>query len=108
MPARDVAPSGFEDDTYRLLDITLTFLSRYFGHSCEESERLMESFFDSFADRFDEDAIHRELSYRVAAIIHYLVYQNGSPEELGDWLLSSGNNQTPPEALEYFRETYFD
>jgi hypothetical protein len=106
--SRDIIPDVFEDDdTYRLLDITLEFLRQYFGHSEDDAEALMTCFFNDFSKRFDEDGIHHESSYRMAAIIHYLSHQKGNPDALGDWLVSSGNNQAPSEALEYFREHYF-
>ena len=106
--SRDIIPVEFEDeDTYRVLDIALYFLRKYFGHSEDEAKALMRCFFNDFAKRFDEDGIHHESSYRMAAIIHFLSHKKGSPDALGDWLLSSGHNQAPPEALEYFREHYF-
>ena len=96
-----------DDDTYRVLDIALTFLSQYFGHHGNDAKNLMKRFFSDFSDRFDEETIHHESSYRMAAIIHYLSYKKGNPNELGDWLISTGHHQAPPEALEYYRERYF-
>ena len=108
MPAKEILPDLFEDDdTYRLLDITLVFLNRYFGHSGEKAEALMKDFFSNFRERFGEDDVHHESSYRMAAITHYLSYLKQNPNELGDWLVSTGHNKTPPEALEYYREHYF-
>jgi len=106
---KDIVPGAFEeDDTYRVLDITLAFLVQYFEHSEADAAALMQHFFEHYSERFDEDAVHHESSYRMAAIIHYLSHKKGNPNELGDWLISSGNNQTPREALEYFREHYIE
>ncbi len=97
----------YDKDTYRLLDIALLFLVRYFGHSDTEAEQLMVRFHQSFSQQFDEDAIHHESSYRLAAIIHYLVSMRGRRDGLGDWLSEEGHSSPPAEALEYFREHYF-
>lgn len=108
MSARELMPaSGYDDDTFRILDISLVFLVRFFGHSEAGAKELLREFNASFASYYDEDALHHESSYRVAAMIHYLVSLGGAREELGEWLHQEGHTSAPPEALEFFRENYF-
>lgn len=107
MNSKALTPNSFDDDTYRILDITLVFLQRYFGHTGAKSCELMKEFFMRFSKRFDEDVIHHELSYRMAATIHYMTFLQGDPNKLGNWMLETGANQPPGEASEYFREHYF-
>jgi len=69
--------------------------------------RLLAEFVRQHGDRFDEDQLHHESSFRVAAIAHYFVVEHGSAEQLGDWLEQNNWKDAPAEALEYFRERYF-
>jgi len=86
----------------------LKFLQIYFGYTPEKAESFLKIFFLKFSSRFDEDAIHHESSYRMAAIIHYLIEIKGDPNGLGDWMIANRFNQPPADALAYFRENYFD
>lgn len=109
MNTRPLLSGVFEDDdTYKVLDIAHYFLGHYFGHSEENAGAIMVSFFQEYGSRFDENVVHHESAYRMAAIIHYLLHLKGEPDKLGDWMLESGVNQQPSEALEYFREHYFN
>lgn len=92
-------------DTVRLLEITHHFLIAYFHHDCNEADRLMSEFLS--ASRYDEDFMHHESSFRLAAIIHYIHALGGDPSSVGTWLIDQGYNITPRDALEYFREHYF-
>lgn len=108
MRSEKLVNKHFENDTFKMLDITLTFLETYFGHSSDSAEAAMKHFFETDSDRFNEDVIHHEMPYRMAAIIHYLCDLNGDPNRLGNWLLEQKFNLTPQEALDYFRRHYFE
>lgn len=94
-----------DEDTVRLLEIAQHFLVRYFGHDEGEAERLMGEFVETSA--WDQDVMHHESSYRVAAAAHYLCALGGDRSALGTWLLEEGHNRPPRDALEYFRRHYF-
>lgn len=105
---RELLPSLFEDDdTYKILDIAGDFLFQYFDHSAALAAELTISFFKHHGDRFTEDIMHHDSSFRIAAAIHYFEFLNRSTGGFGDWLIASGNIQTPDAALAYFRERYF-
>ena len=97
----------YEEDTFKLLDISLHFLVRFFGHSEHEARVLLKKFDSDFSEIYDEDVLHHESSYRIAAFIHYLVFLSGDGRALGEWLQEEGHVGTPPEAAEYFRKQYF-
>jgi hypothetical protein len=100
---------GYDEETQRLLQISVDFLSMFFGYNEVEANKLMKSFLSLYSKNFDEDMLHHESSYRVSAIVHYLVGLNGERNKLQEWLVENINNQrTPYEALEYFQEHYFD
>jgi hypothetical protein len=108
MRSKKITDRAFDDDTFRILDIALTFLEQYFHYTPEDAELKMNVFLKDFSTRFDEDAIHHESSYRLAAIIHYLTGLNGNPNKLGDWMVANKFNQSPPDAMDYFRRHYFE
>ncbi len=97
----------YDEDTFRLLEISTEFLIRFFEHTQEKADILMMKFLKSYSKYYDEDILHHESSYRIAAIVHYLIELKGSRETLGNWLVENGYNKQPPEALEYFRDHYF-
>src|SRR5688572_3368094 len=100
MSVKDLIGGRFQDDdTYRLMEITCHFLGEYFGYSSGQIESLVGGFFEAFGSRFDEDVIHHELPYRMAAVIHYLQGMKVDPQELGNWL-SENHNRAPAEAME--------
>jgi len=99
--------AGYDDDTVRLLEIAVDFLTLFFGYDEKRADEVMASFLQSYSGEFDEDALHHELSYKVAAIAHYLIGLRGPRNDLGDWLLETEHVTTPQEALTYFREHYF-
>jgi len=108
MKSKKLLPDLFEDDdTYKVLEISLFFLREYFKHTEVYAEQLMVDFFNHYSNGFDEDAIHHYSSYRMSAIIHNLSHLNGNPNELQCWLISEGHNSPPPEVFAYFRENYF-
>lgn len=98
----------YDGDTRRLLEIAVVFLERFFGHDAESADRLMGEFLAAHSQHYSEDDLHYFSSYGVAALAHYLIALKGTRETLGKWLVESGHNDTPYEALEYFRENYFD
>lgn len=98
---------GFDSDTLRVLEISLHFLDTYFGHNTDKGLELMKSFFDNHGDRFNEDNIHHQSSYRLSAIIHYYEFLKGENAGLGEWLRTNNHFQATGEAMEYFREKYF-
>ena len=105
MNTKKLLPNFFkEGDTYKVLEITIHFMNQYFGHPEATAGELMVAFFT----QFDEDVVHHDSAYRMAAYIHYISFLKGDPNKLGDWMLASGVHQTPPEATEYFREHYFN
>lgn len=95
----------FDEDTVRLLQIAQDFLIQYFGHEADEAEQVMSKFIE--ASIWDEDVMHHESSYRLAAAAHYLCALGGDRTALGKWLLEAGHKDAPPAAAEYFREHYF-
>jgi hypothetical protein len=100
-------PRPYDSDTMRLLEISADFLIQYFAYGREEAEHLVSSFLDHFKEVYDEDFLHHESSYRLAAMIHYFESLHGPRERLGHWLAESGYQEEPREALAYFREKYF-
>ena len=96
-------PSDYEPMTIRLLEIGVDLLMRYFGHSREDAEKLTSAFLLRDQSVFNEDFIHHEMPWRVAAAIHYLEGLRGSRERLGHWLIESGYQNSPPEVPEFVR-----
>jgi hypothetical protein len=78
-----------------------------FQHSEEEAVDLIDLLLASHAKVLDEDFIHYESSYGVAAAAHYFGVLGGRPETLREWRSASNLVGTPPAALEYFRTRYF-
>lgn len=97
------APSDFEPMTLRLLDISVELLMRYFGHTRDDAEELTNRFLVREPSVVNEDFIHHEMPWRVAAAIHYLESIGGPRERLGHWLIESGNQNSPPEVPEFVR-----
>jgi hypothetical protein len=110
MSWKDIANQlSYDEETERLLQISVDFLSKFFGYSKDESDDYMEKFLESYSNEFDEDMLHHESSYRISVIIHYLIGLKGERNNLQNWLVENINNKrTPNEALEYFQEHYFD
>lgn len=100
--------SDFDADTIRVLEIAVDFLVRYFNHSRESAEHMMADFLETYGDRYDEDLIHHQSSYRVAATVHFVAGLEGSIDDAATWMVKEGHNNPPREALEYFREHYFE
>ena len=99
---------GYDDETQRLLQISVDFLSMFFGYDEVAANNHMETFLRFYSKDFDEDQLHHESSYRISAIVHYLIGLKGDKNKLQKWLVENINNQkTPYEAIEYFRENYF-
>ena len=108
MTWREIASNyGYDNDTQSLLQIAVDFLVMFFGYRRDMADQVMTAFLASYSQDFGEDDLHHELSYGIAAIAHYLISLEGPRESLGDWLMETGHNKTPEEALEYFREHYF-
>lgn len=103
-----IKEKGFDLETLRVLEISLYFLNTYFGHNIDKGSELMKSFFDNRSNRYDEDLIHHESSYRVSAAIHYYEFLKGENSGFGEWMRTNGHFKPPREAFEYFRENYFD
>lgn len=101
------AKSAFDGETQIILDIASKFLCDYFGHTPTEAERLVSELIETYPDMYDEDFIHRESSYGVAAGAHYLCALMGERARLRDWRIETGHNKTPSDALDYFRRMYF-
>ncbi|MDW3193371.1 MAG: hypothetical protein R8G66_13445 [Cytophagales bacterium] len=97
-----------DDDTHKILDIAMNFLKQYFDYSESRSEHILKSFFKEYGDIYDEDLIHHESSFKMAAIMHYKCTLKDHSGSVKDWLMESGYNSPPKEAMEYFRENYFD
>ncbi len=97
----------FDPDTVRILEIAETFLTKFFGHPASDASTLIESFLEIHGSRYDEDFLHHQSSYRVAALIHYLQAIGGDVSGASEWLVDQGHNNPPREAIDYFREHYF-
>jgi hypothetical protein len=97
----------YDEDTYTLIQIAVDFLVQYFGCTIDDANQAMIVFLQSYSSDFDEDALHHESSYRLAAIVHYLIRLKGSREQLGNWLVENGYNRTPFDAMDYFNKEYF-
>jgi len=95
------------DETELLLEIAHHFLCEYFGHKTDYANDIMIKFLKNYSSSYNEDFIHHEMSYRVAATIHFVIHLNGSPNKLGEWLIENVNKKHNPEADEYFRR-HFD
>lgn len=90
-----------------MIEIAVDFLVMFFEHSRDEAEAMMDAFIDTYSIYYDEVAIHREMSYRMAAKVHYVEALNGSYETAHEWLVQSEHNQTPQMARSYFHKKYF-
>jgi len=99
---------GYTDreDTEEILEIAVHFLVIFFGHTTQYASDLMFQFLQKYSEVYDEDYIHHDLSYRVAAIVHFAIHLNGSMNDVKDWLIETGHIKGNQEATEYFRKHY--
>ncbi len=98
---------GYDADTFGILEIAVHFLVYFFGHTHDDADKVMYSFLLAHSSTYDKDTIHHESAYRIAAIAHYLIGLRGALEDVGTWMIESGNNQPPVEASAYFRDHYY-
>lgn len=98
---------SLDEETFLVIDIAREFLTQYFGSSDSEARTQIAELLTRFPDAFDEDGIHRDSSYGVAASASYLIGQNGSLRELSQWMYENGHNRVPRDALEHFNSRYF-
>ena len=102
-----VSEYDYDEDTEMILEICLQFLQDYFGHEINVAQQILADFLEQHRTDYGEDMIHHELSYRIAAIMHYLIFLKGDRTNVGTWLAESGHHAAPREALEYFRENFY-
>ncbi len=95
------------EETEKILEIAEHFLCKYFGHDLSYADEILYQFLHRYSQRYDEDFIHHEMSYRVAATVHFIIHLNGSTNDLGNWLVETGHARPDPEATEYFRKHFF-
>ena len=95
-------------DTDRLLEIVAWNLARFFGHPEQQAASLVRAFYSGRVLSWCDDDYHHEGAFRSAAVIHYADAHSGSLDGFHEWLRDKGYTDTPAEALEYFREHYFD
>ena len=98
---------SFDPDTRRILEIAHHFLMTEFGHEEAGASELLERLLEQHGSVFDEDFIHYESSFGVAAAAHYFGTLGGTPATLRSWRRETGISGTPARALEYFRRHYF-
>ena len=97
----------FDEETQLIVEVSLKFLHDYFGHPRPTAEGLICALLETHSDMYDEDFIHHESSYLLAAGAHYFSELRGERGGFRDWLRENAHDKTPPDALEYFRKTYF-
>lgn len=100
-------PVAADEETALLIEIAVDFLVMYFGHDRSDASEMMATFLDKYAQYYDEDTIHRQLPYRMAAFVHYVVAMNGKYESAYEWLVNSEHNEMPYEAREYYSKKYY-
>jgi len=99
-------PPHWDDDTRKLLEIATHFLHSVFGHTPVRASGLMRDFLrlGPFAD---EDMVHHEGPYSIAAVCHYRLVLQGPPQGLVTWLVDNGHHSPPPEVFSYINAHYF-
>ncbi len=97
-----------DDETKRVVAIGVDVLVVVFGCERMEAESLMATLFEKHSDRYDEDHIHRESSYYLAAAAYFVGREGGEINSFIPWLNQTGRLKAPEVALKMFREKYFD
>jgi hypothetical protein len=100
--------SNYDPDTLVIVEIAGHFLKEYFHHSADESDRLLTRYFESFDRFFDESFVRHELSWALACAAHYTIHLGGERGNQRMWEKEQGFLETPPDALEYMREHYWN
>jgi anaerobic selenocysteine-containing dehydrogenase len=98
----------YHPDTLIIIEIAERFLQDYFGHGADRAEEVLSEFFSRFGGSFDEEYVRDEHSWRLANAAHYCIQLQGERVDLPEWRRREGYLRTPPEALEYLREHYWN
>lgn len=98
----------YRPDTLVIIEIAERFLQDFFGHSPKRAEEILSEFFSRFAGSFDEEYVRDELSWHIANAAHYCIQLQGERGDIPAWRRDNGYLRTPPEALEYLREHYWN
>ena len=100
-----------DPDTDKLLRIVAWNLSRFFGYVGTDAEVLVRNFYARWqSPGWGDDFYHHEGAFRSAALIHYSELHGGTTSfsSFRDLFWAQNFDEFEREALEYFRETYFD
>ena len=102
---------SLDPDTDRLLRIAAWNLSRFFGYADKTAEVMVRSFYTLWqSPGFGDDFYHHEGAFRSATLIHYSAIHDGTTDFtlFPQWYEAQSFSECEREALEYFRESYFD
>jgi len=97
---------GFDSETILVLDIACYFMECFFG--CRNSNDLVNAYFEAYGKWATEDFIGHKLSWRMATEIYYCIALGGNRSDLRMWEIEKGWLKTPPDALAYMREHYWN
>ena len=94
-----------DDDTRKLLEITVHFLQTYFGYEESDAISTIEAYYKQA--HHDDDYYHQLSSFHVAVRVHYFITLNGTYDNFVFWRRDNCLNTQPPEAAQHFRDYYF-
>ena len=97
-------------ETTQIFNIVVWCLKKYFNHTDKSAVEAINAYYTKNINRIDDDFYHQEMPFRVAVRIQYSeVLKLGSDRniEFYNWMRSSGYNDSPHEALAYFRKHYY-
>ena len=100
-----------DSDTDRLLRIVAWNLSRFFGYPDTAADALARSFYARWqSPGWGDDFYHHEGAFRSAALMHYSALHDDTTDftRFPEWYEAQNFGDFEREALEYFREKYFD
>jgi hypothetical protein len=100
-----------DPDTDKLLRIVVWNLSRFFGYADTAADALVRSFYARWqSPDWGDDFYHDEGAFRSSALMHYSELHGGTTDftRFREWYWAQNFGDFEREALEYFREAYFD
>lgn len=97
-----------DDDTIRLFQIVVWCLKKYFNLTEESAIGAINSYYEKNLTIHDDDWYHHEMAFPVAVRIYYFEILKENPDQFLEWRKESCYKYTPREAINYFKEHYFD
>jgi hypothetical protein len=94
-----------DEDTKRLLEVTVFFLQKYFGYEEAQAVDLMNLYYNTM--KIDDNDYHREGPFHVAVLVHYVIGLKGDGQKFLQWKQENGLINAPGEAVDYAREHYY-